>query len=1268
MTKIAKRILLVLCSFTFVLCFGIVGMFRLNTNKTVEAKAATQANFTGILGQYPASFANKAHGILYLQFDTVLSEVGIDTTVGDDLGGKMTFNGESSTEEIAYMVKKYVSDGTVLELILLNANTFDIYSKGDTIRIEEGAVIGDVVLPEVTVYFNGEKWQEVEPVTFEKIEWNASGYNGYGNNVLLLKYAGEDKYAMSDSAVDLTKAVGDAITIKGTKISEMTDGKIMSHPDYGAPFLLIQYDTSYATHGAVLEIPANTVVGNAILPELTLYMNVETGKWQDTQPALIDLTYNSIAWNGSGYNEYAGKSVVLLKYTGNQYAISKAALNLTDELGDKITIKDTTISEMTDGKIMSHPEYGAAFLLIQYDASYATHGAALVISATTVANAANLPALTLYMNAETGKWQDTVPDALTAPKASYVTISGNDMSGTVWSEHSLLQIKFDQALAPNTTGIQGSTNNANNSGNLSTQLTIGGEHVTMGSQVNFYINAFAYATTEGGNVNSEVLEILFISKKASDFAHATKLHIPDGTLFGEVQLSEVTLYFNAESGKWQEEKLAPIVSGFSAVEGGSIRIDKENGGLRFETRIEKETYDSLVETYGKENLQIGTYILPEAWLISSGRTLKEYVTRYTADGGYYIDISTWNETRGDFGFANSDSEGKITDGNSYYKYYGTISKVKDENYLENFIGVGYLWITDQNGDEWLYLTHDGNWSRNVYEIAKEAYRDTENVADKLLYGVTPYFDKVIEITTDGSKEDGIIYDIDEVLTARSYSYTKPTDYSVTVANGVITIATDAVYNVMINDLKAGVMTANATAYADYYALNAELYATPEEASAINYGIGEPTQELWGAKTVEGFNKEFPAEMNTYSTASNIAKVNASFGGNTARIWFQMADVCWPSVGEFKFQDGAIDTIQGVLDDFKAEGVTNISLMSGVANYRSTKNYYNVDTKTWYTFWDVLGGETATPHLGLVVLPNEDDYEEFLALQKEYFKQLALNLRGVTVIEILNELELSNNKFRTSIATGVMPDMALVAQAAMDICKMATEGVKEAGKNIKITMPSLACVTEVKDGENVTRYATTDLVTAEYDYIKSVGGNPDDYFQIINVHPYVFLSQDTSNTNYLYAKGSGTAQTTEQIANRWRTYVEGLRAIFVANGDAEKPVWITEFGIADYELCGTNSDVRPSVSKWADYANNTLARQTEVFQTIWSVIQDMPYIDTVIFFRLGDYAHTGDHSYADCGEASYGMYDKNGALKDIGKKLYTIVTGKTDYENLVQTIS
>ncbi len=1196
--------------------------------------------FTGFGSLNNDAWTNASYEAVYLEFNGTFA-VNTDGITS----GSVTYTKPGETAQpFGYNWANINGCGENVVAFVYDAGTM---TEGTVLKVEGGTVIGGQMLPELTLYMVNGKWCTYNPtVTFAGVradQNNAAWEQSSDFTATFLQFEGAEFNQETTAA----PSTGIYYVRAGSNTTENFNFYWVTDNKNTIKLLNDNSKTEKIPNGSTLHIDGGTEFLGQVLPEITLTMAY--GQWYKTVP--VSAEFHSIANNHVTGTNLA--KMVRIQFSGASASTNGIAASNTYALGNNLKLNGTPVNEL--GWLISHNATSAK-INFEYaslpEFSDSVKQIKLELTETTVFGDIAIQPFTIYYNGETNLWQTEI--YVNVPMADFVELKDN---GAYGAPHYGIYLKFDRALRP--TGDSYNYGTANQSGNLATQLTFNGATLTPFGNVNFYVN---HVYTDEG-ADSPYLEILFVNGFQDTIKHADCLHIPEGTLFGEVALSEVTIYFNAKDSKWQTEKPAPIADGFSTVEGGFIRISSENGGLRFETHIEKATYDSLVTIYGKENIQLGTYILPEKWLTLSGRTLESYVKTQTA-GTHFLDISTWNAEKNDFGFANSDKDGNITDGNTYYKYYGTISNVKIENYLENFIGVGYIRVTDKDGVEYLYLGHDGSWSRNVYEVAKAAYA-SETVLDSQLYGVTPYFDKVIAISTDGSEENKLVYDIDDVLKARpSYSYTEPTDYTVTVANGVITIVStsDEAYNVMINGVKAGVIAVNGTAYADYYAVTPELFATASDAGAINFGFAEPNQELYGDLPVEGFEKIWPGEMNDGSTASNIAQVISEFDGNSARIWMQTVNFCWPnSPDAFTFEAGAIDALKKVVSDFRAQGVTNIILMASTPNYRSTENYYDPETKLWYTFWEAINlDSTVNARLkmspNMVILPGESDYQEFLDLQKTYFTELAKELgNSVTAIEVLNEMEGASN-YRYSYENGYLPAINLVAQAAMDICKAATDGVKEAGKNIKIAMPALMTVSELKENGNVVRFDSKAFLEAEYAYIMGANGtkDADDYFQIINMHPYVTLSSDTSDSNYLYYENNGlTVQTPAQMKERWLNYMNSLRAIFVKNGDAEKPVWITEFGLADYNgACKDPIDA----NKWKDYNDNKLLRQAQVYQAIYDAMISLPYLDTVLFFRLGDYTHDGDHNYVNCGEATYGVIDASGNLKTFGKYLYAIANG------------
>ncbi len=1182
----------------------------------------------------------------YLQFDGTFTE----STSCDGAGITYTVDGVTKNFDAYWVTGSYASTNTIL--LLNNDAATAAIADGAVLHIEEGFSFQGQILPEVTLYMVNGNWQT------DKCTVSFTGVRSDQNNVAWESSPTSHTatYLVFEGAT-FAEVMGDSSTSGATGIYWINAGETeKNYFDHywvtgsADTIKLLNAVANTIPDGATLHVEFETEFQGEVLPKVTLTMAY--GKWWLEVPS--EATFSSIDSGNNNVTGYtSGYNMVRIAFTASASTTGITAAS-TYDLGNALQLNGTPVNDL--GWLISHSATSAK-INFEYvslpEFSNDVKQIKLELTETTVFGDIAIQPFTVYFNGET--WQTGVYSNVST--ANFVTTDGVWGAGYGNDGQKMLNLEFDIALAPDSTDIHGNdgTYAASYSGNLMSQMTIAGKNVTFGSQIIVFVELFV---TDSGN--SKTLEIMFVNSSYENLVHGDCLHIPAGTLFGDVALGEVNVYYSASTDTWQTTKPAPLVAEFTTEEGASIRINASDSvtGLRFETHIGYESFNSLLNTYGAENIQLGTYIIPAVLFNQYGGTLEDYISA-NASGTGYITINTWNDNSNRHGFVNYET----AEADGYYTYYGTISNVKSQNYLQNFIGVGYLIITDSDGTTYSYLTHDGSWSRNAYEVAKSAYVDTANIAESSLPALKVYLDKVIVIDSGTKNGSADINDNSDFSGNRTYTRTEDYTVSADASTGVVTIVnnnTEYLVGILYNGKYVGYIANGATKYADLYALTPSLVETAEETTSFNFGFAEPNQELYGELVVEGYNKTWSAPINSGSTASNIAQVTAEFDGNSARIWFQTMDVCWPNNADsFEFTSGAIPALKSVINDFRAQGVTNISLMCGTPNYRTTKNYYVSSTKTWYSFWDVLNDSTITyddMNPTMVILSDEDDYAEYIALQKTYFTALATELGDtVTAIEILNEMEGATSSYRYYYENGYLPDIDLVAQAAMDICKAATEGVREAGTNIKIAMPALMTVSELTDSSGkVIRYASDKFLTAEYDYIESVGGNPDDYFQIINMHPYVVLSSDTSTTNYLYYENNGlTRQTPAQIQERWIAYMETIRKIAIDNGDAEKPVWITEFGMADYVQCSNTSI---TTSKWSDYRDNKVLRQAQVYQAIYDAMVTLPYIDSVFFFRLGDYAHTDDHSYAVCGEASYGIINSAGALKEFGKYLYAIANG------------
>ena len=139
----------------------------------------------------------------------------------------------------------------------------------------------------------------------------------------------------------------------------------------------------------------------------------------------------------------------------------------------------------------------------------------------------------------------------------------------------------------------------------------------------------------------------------------------------------------------------------------SIRISETKPGLRFSTTFSESEVSDLVNTYGADNVKIGTLIAPQDTL--GGKSLTH---AFGTAGVKYIDV----KATVDKPFA-SDG-GTLT-------YAGTISNIKQENLERAFTAVGYIAYREDENEDWTYIYSGPSAIKDVDEVAMTALRDED---------------------------------------------------------------------------------------------------------------------------------------------------------------------------------------------------------------------------------------------------------------------------------------------------------------------------------------------------------------------------------------------------------------------------------------------------------------------------------------------------------------------------------------------------------------
>lgn len=266
-----------------------------------------------------------------------------------------------------------------------------------------------------------------------------------------------------------------------------------------------------------------------IMATLGLNTNKAVAADADTTVTFVGVeeTQNNVTWPSM-----ASWQATYLNFEGGTFTGANGGAT-----SGSITYTRSGEGSETNFVVWSAAETGQLQLLWETYTPFAD-GSTIHIEEGTVVDGLTLPEVTLEVVGD--KWQEKqTEDSVTG--ATFTGILGQDMSGTVWEAHSLLHLGFDQTLA--TEGVTLSDSNLNGA------LKMNGVAATG-------INLMAKGFVAGGNA----LEVLFKSKKASDFAIGDTLTIDEGALFNGFALSEVTVVFDGEKWAVPASEVAPTVS------------------------------------------------------------------------------------------------------------------------------------------------------------------------------------------------------------------------------------------------------------------------------------------------------------------------------------------------------------------------------------------------------------------------------------------------------------------------------------------------------------------------------------------------------------------------------------------------------------------------------------------------------------------------------------------------------------------------------------
>ena len=320
----------------------------------------------------------------------------------------------------------------------------------------------------------------------------------------------------------------------------------------------------------------------------------------------------------------------------------------------------------------------------------------------------------------------------------------------------------------------------------------------------------------------------------------------------------------------------------------------------------------------------------------------------------------------------------------------------------------------------------------------------------------------------------------------------------------------------------------------------------------------------------------------------IADMAGALGVKSYRMWIN-----YPALYVVDENDDLIPNIAQIaivrdaVDRLKAAGVENFLAMT-------TSFMYPTDYPTT---------------TGYVVPDPYEEYEMYirwLELQQKAYIAFAKDFPEVNYYEPANEPEMGGCIHKNGYTHGgsdvvnasYMYTQYDQARIVADMCWYTTKAVQSVNPNAKVMNPSLCGLTTTPEYlEDIYKAIESSALPAGQEKSDI---DPDNYFQILNWHPYTFGS-DTVNDAWL------------QLQND--TY-----DVAIDHGDGGKPVWFTEFGWTDW---GEATQQETIANAYVGFFDTVKAK--------------MPYVQTVMVFRLTTLV-TQDISL---GENNFGiMYNKD----------------------------
>ncbi len=255
----------------------------------------------------------------------------------------------------------------------------------------------------------------------------------------------------------------------------------------------------------------------------------------------------------------------------------------------------------------------------------------------------------------------------------------------------------------------------------------------------------------------------------------------------------------------------------------------------------------------------------------------------------------------------------------------------------------------------------------------------------------------------------------------------------------------------------------------------------------------------------------------------------------------------------------------------------------------------------------------------------DKYIRALAVEEKAYEIMGKEFPDINYYESINEpdhyLGVGINKngytlnWNEKPADTTFEEGEETARVCMDFNWYQRRGLKKGNPNAKMMLPALCHFsTTASFLEECYKAIYSRTMPAGQQYCDT---DPDNYFDALNWHPYVNVAFGLN----------------EYVDQLWIDRQNEIHDVAVKYGDAEKPVWMTEFGFTEI-LNNANPVREPSVLGEVTAEGQSGLAPTNFILALETIKKELPFVEAFCMFRMTDMYNV---KYDVAGENAFGMF-------------------------------